>query len=162
MRAAIVLALAAFATSGCDRFGSGQGGSEAGNATAEAEPPAGNVAGSIADAGIISSRSLAGLANGESGSIKNPGAVQASSTGSVAPDALLGRWSEGNCKEDIEIFADGTFRSYTGGGGTWRLDGDTLTLTGAAGSFRLRLQSVEADRIVTINQDGAMATSTRC
>ena len=163
--AAMLLALA-----GCDRLGlgGGAGGEETvsgaiangGAAAPAAAGPSNQVA---ADAGVTTSRSFAGL-GGNSGGGKDPAAAAPAATpASVRPELLVGRWTDdGDCKRDVEFRADGSFRSHNGGEGRWALAGDLLTLTGAAGSFRLRLQSVSPEAMVTVNDQGTIGRSTRC
>jgi len=149
---------------GCDALSFGASGNEA---AANAEPVnvsqatrAASAAPAPSDAGVTRSRSLEGLA-GAGG--KDPAAVQTGATGSIAPDWLVGRWTDnGDCKQVIEILADGSFISSSGGVGTWRVEDEALILSGAGGTFRLRLQSVLPGRIVTVAENGAVGQSTRC
>ena len=168
MRQATILAAAALlALAGCDRLGLGSGGEATvsgniDNGTSVPAVPAAPAA-SPADAGVTTSRSFAGF-NGNSGGGKDPAAaVPAGAPGGARPELLVGRWSDdGDCKRDVEFRRDGTFRSYTGGEGTWALAGDVLTMTGGAGTFRLRLQSVAPDAMVTVNEQGTVGRSARC
>ena len=76
---------------------------------------------------------------------------------------LVGRWGDnGDCTKDLILNADGTFRSYTGGGGTWTLQGDLLTMTGDAGAFQVRVAMAGADTLMVGQPDGSFGISQRC
>ena len=76
---------------------------------------------------------------------------------------IVGRWGDsGDCKKDIVFDADGTFRSYTGGSGNWSLSGDTISMTGAGGTFTLRLRQIDQATLETTSPDGAVVLSQRC
>lgn len=150
---------------GCDRLGlaGGTTGAEAaadqaGTGTNQA---AGNGARAAPDAGLTSSRSLAGLTG--AGGDKDPAAVPAGSGAVIAPQMLVGRWADDEgCKQDVTLRPDGTFASYTGGEGTWSVDGDVLSLTGAEGTFAVRVQAIEGDIMTVVNADGSIGRSRRC
>ena len=79
------------------------------------------------------------------------------------PRQLLGRWGDnGDCSKDVVFRGDGSFRSYTGGEGSWRLTGERLTMTGANGSFVLIVRLIGRDRLRIVNPDGSVGTSQRC
>ena len=166
-KAVILVAFACLGLAGCDRLGLGQGDPAAGNGSNEAaagnEAQAGNASrAAINDAGITRSRSFAGLTGG-SQSGKDPVAVPAAAQGAIDPGLLVGRWSDdGNCKATFEFLADGTFRTFEGGGGGWSLDGPTLTLTGPGESMQITLRSIDSQRLVSVNPDGTFGQSTRC
>lgn len=77
---------------------------------------------------------------------------------------LVGRWTDtGDCARYVIFRGDGTFRSYAGGEGTWRLAGDRLTLTPGRGRPSvLRATVVAQTRIAIVNPDGSRGTSERC
>ena len=164
MNRTILLILAAGALAGCDLLQGDKvevsanvaaGNAASGNASASAAP---------SSAGITSSRSLAGLTGGSSGGDggKDPGAIPAGASQGVADPRLVGRWTDtGDCKLTVELLPDGTFVSNNGGG-RWAVEGDTLVFSGNGRSYRMRLDSVEADRIVTTDQEGRAGQSTRC
>ena len=166
-KAVIVLALAWLGLAGCDRLGFGSKDPAAANNAAEADT--GNDAqaqnatqAAISDAGITRSRTFAGLTGGSQGG-KDPVAIPAAAPGAVDPALLVGRWSDdGNCKLTFEFLADGTFRTFEGGGGGWSVDGQTLRLTGSGESMQITLRSVDAQRLVSVNPDGTIGQSTRC
>lgn len=160
------------ALAGCDyvSFSAG-GGNETNAATANAAANSDNTqasaGGEPASAGLTNSRSLAGLMGGNAGGGgggKDPAAGSTpASAGGIDPQLLLGRWTDdGDCKLDIEFRPDGTFRSYTGGEGSWSLAGNVLTLSGQGGTFRLQLQALDGDTMSTINEQGTRGRSTRC
>lgn len=79
------------------------------------------------------------------------------------PAQLVGRWGDnGDCAKDIVFNADGTFRSFTGGSGTWSLDGDVMTMTGSAGAFQVRVSILNGNQLLIGNPDGAIGISQRC
>ena len=83
-------------------------------------------------------------------------------SGSADP-RFVGRWTDtGDCHDVVEMFADGTFRTRDGRIGRWEVSGDVMTFSGSGGTVRLRLDSVDADRIVSTNEEGETGTSTRC
>lgn len=162
----LLAATAMLALGGCDRIPFLQGGEVEANA-ATANAAAGNASANVApgDAGITSSRSLSGLSGdpganaGQSG--KDPNAVQAGS-GRIDP-RLIGRWTDnGDCKVAAELRPDGVFVAPNGAQGRWEVVGSDVVFRGAGGEFRLRLDAVESDRIVTTNQQGQTGGSTRC
>jgi hypothetical protein len=91
-----------------------------------------------------------------------PAQATAPSSG-VTAAALVGRWGDnGDCTKDIVFDANGTFRSYTGGSGTWSLNGDMITMSGSGGTFTLRVQSLNDHQLLIGNPDGSIGTSQRC
>ena len=81
----------------------------------------------------------------------------------ITPTKLLGRWGDnGDCSRDVIFRGDGTFRSYNGGEGSWRLAGERLTMTGENGSFVLTVRMFDRDRLRITNPDGSVGISQRC
>lgn len=79
------------------------------------------------------------------------------------PAQLVGRWGDnGDCTKDIVFSADGTFRSYTGGSGTWSLNGDVMTMSGAAGTFQVQVSILNGNQLLIGNPDGTIGISRRC
>jgi len=79
------------------------------------------------------------------------------------PAMLVGRWGDnGDCAKDIVFNADGTFTSYTGGSGRWTLNGDRMTMTGAAGTFEVRVSIANNNTLIIGNADGSYGLSQRC
>lgn len=99
-----------------------------------------------------------------------PGAKPSAATSAVAPAGaaptaavLVGRWGDnGDCAKDIVFNADGTFASYTGGVGNWSLDGEVMTMRGAGGTFQVRVEVIDANRLMIQNPDGSIGVSQRC
>ncbi len=82
---------------------------------------------------------------------------------SLTPAMLVGRWGDnGDCTKDIVLNDDGTFRSYAGGGGTWSLRGDRMTMNGANGTFEVGVSVLNQRTLVITNPDGSVGTSQRC
>lgn len=81
----------------------------------------------------------------------------------VTVQTLVGRWGDnGDCTKDIVFNADGTFRSFTGGAGAWTLNGDRVTMSGAGGTFEVRVELLDANTLMIANPDGSFGTSQRC
>jgi hypothetical protein len=79
------------------------------------------------------------------------------------PAMLVGRWGDnGDCTKDIVFSGDGTFRSYTGGSGNWSLNGDVMTMSGAAGTFQVRVSILNGNQLLIGNPDGTIGISQRC
>ena len=165
----ILTAVALLGLTGCDRLGLGLGGkpddnqsaaSNTSNASASADGKPTD--GAPADAGVTTSRSLAGLTGGDTGG-KDPVAVPASSGATVDRAALIGDWADDEaCKSLISLGPDGNFRSADGGQGTWRLNGDVLTLSGPGGNYVVRIQSIDGGLLTVVNPDGSVGRSRRC
>lgn len=141
----------------CEQLGLSQGEDPTNNVAANqasgSKDPAANGQ-QVSDAGVTSSRSL--QVGGSSGG--KPAAA-----GTIDPALLVGTWGDnGDCSKDIQMFADGSFTSYTGGRGSWSLNGDQLTIGGANGNTVLRLQSVDANNLIVVNPDGSVGRSQRC
>jgi hypothetical protein len=82
----------------------------------------------------------------------------------LTPAFLVGRWTDtGDCARYVVFRSDGTFRSYAGGEGTWRLVRDRLALTARGGSpTALRATVLSQSRIAIVNPDGSRGVSERC
>ena len=82
----------------------------------------------------------------------------------LTPAFLVGRWGDnGDCARFVIFRGDGTFRSYAGGEGTWRLIRDRLTMTPRGGGASvLRASVISQTRIAIVNPDGSRGTSQRC
>lgn len=92
-----------------------------------------------------------------------PAAAAQPAAGGVTAAALVGRWGDnGDCTKDIFFRDDGTFASYTGGTGNWALNGDIITMSGAGGTFTLRIQSLNDHQLLIGNPDGSVGISQRC
>ena len=87
------------------------------------------------------------------------GAVAAS----IRPARLLGRWGDnGDCGKFVIFRGDGTYRSYNGGEGSWRLAGERLTMSGENGTFVLIVRLIDGNRLRITNPDGSIGISQRC
>ena len=76
---------------------------------------------------------------------------------------LVGRWGDnGDCTHFLIFRGDGTFRSYTGGEGSWSLTGGRLVMTGASGSQTRLVSRIDAGRIRIVNPGGSAGVSQRC
>jgi hypothetical protein len=74
---------------------------------------------------------------------------------------LVGRWSETeDCADATEFRADGSFVLPWGDTGTWRLEGDRLTLSTNTGS--VRLSRVNQNQLNAISPGGAVHRNKRC
>lgn len=81
----------------------------------------------------------------------------------LTPAMLVGRWGDnGDCTKDIVFDPNGTFRSYTGGQGAWTLNGDVMTMSGAGGTFQVRVEIINGQQLLITNPDGSIGTSQRC
>lgn len=82
----------------------------------------------------------------------------------LTPVFLVGRWTDnGDCARYVIFRGDGTFRSHSGGEGTWRLVRDRLTLTARGGTPSILRATVLAQgRIAIVNPDGSRGVSERC
>ena len=168
MKKLTFLAVSALALAACDKI-PGFGGDQVEANGSVVGGNAATPANAVADAGVTSSRSLAGLSGAEAGGStggKDPAASDAipasSSQGDVDP-RFVGRWSDdGSCKDISELRADGAFRANNGAIGRWRVEGDELDFSGAGGVFRLHVDSIESNRIVTTNAQGQTGATIRC
>jgi hypothetical protein len=99
------------------------------------------------------------------------GAAVAAQTGSgrgaariaVNRDFLIGSWSDaGDCSATVAFVADGTFATADGDQGMWSLTGDSLTLTGAAGTRIVTIIPIDRDTMEVVGENGAHDRTTRC
>src|SRR3954452_9595889 len=59
----------------------------------------------------------------------------------LTPARAAGRWGDnGDCSKDVICRGDGTFRSYTGGEGGWRLARERLTMTAVSAATVLSVR----------------------
>ena len=130
--------------------------SQAGQANAADRPAPG-------DAGVTSSRSLAGLMGGDGGKDPATGAIPASAGGMFSRSDVIGGWADDEfCKTLITLGPDGGFTAHDGSQGRWSLDGDVLTLSGAGGNFSVRIQSIEGGIMTVVQANGSIGRSRRC
>ena len=160
-----LLLAAAGALAGCDLL---QGDKAEVSGNVAATNASGNAAAAApSSAGLTSSRSLAGLtgegAPGADAGGKDPQAIQAGASQGIIDPRFVGLWTDnGDCKQASELRADGAFLAANGAAGRWQVVGGELVFTGQGGESRLRVESVEPDRIVTTNAEGNTGPSTRC
>jgi hypothetical protein len=75
---------------------------------------------------------------------------------------LVGVWSDQeDCSVRIEFTSDGRFVNQDGSHGTWRMEGDSLTLTGTR-SITVRVVPRSRTEITVVNEDGSLGYSRRC
>lgn len=75
---------------------------------------------------------------------------------------LVGAWGDnGDCSAPITFNADGTY-SINGAPGTWTLEGDIITMSGAGGAFQLRAEALNDHQILIGNPNGSIGLSQRC
>lgn len=81
----------------------------------------------------------------------------------VDRDFLIGSWTDGgDCSVTVAFVRDGTFATAEGESGTWSLSGDTLTLTGAAGTRVVTIIPIDRDTMEVVGENGAHDRTTRC
>lgn len=82
----------------------------------------------------------------------------------LTPTFLVGRWGDnGDCARFVIFRGDGTYRSHSGGEGTWRLVRDSLTMTPRGGRASvLRASVVSQTHLRIVNPDGTRGESQRC
>lgn len=81
----------------------------------------------------------------------------------ITPQFLLGRWGDnGDCTKDIVFNPDGSYTAYPGGSGRWQINGDSISMSGAGGTFSLQMQLIDQDHLRLRNPDGSIGTSQRC
>lgn len=82
----------------------------------------------------------------------------------LTPALLVGRWGDnGDCARFVIFRGDGTFRSFSGGEGIWRLARDRLTMTPSGGRASvLRVTILAQTRLQIVNPDGTRGVSQRC
>jgi hypothetical protein len=81
----------------------------------------------------------------------------------VDRDFMVGFWSDReDCGDLVEFLPGGAFvRVGDGDGGSWRLEGDMLTLTAGAEAVA-RIVPRSRDEITVVNEDGSLGYSRRC
>ncbi len=93
-----------------------------------------------------------------------PGADAAVQTTPILDRAfLVGRWGDnGDCSKDVTLNADGSFTSYTGGGGEWSLNGSTMRMVGKAETLAVEVDVIDQNTLRITNPNGSVGTSQRC
>ena len=81
----------------------------------------------------------------------------------ITAEFLVGRWGDnGDCTKFVIIRSDGTFLSYTGGEGSWRLTGDRLVFSGANGDHVMQVRREGNGTLIITNPDRSIGRSQRC
>jgi len=81
----------------------------------------------------------------------------------VTAEFLVGSWGDnGDCNSTITYNADGAFRMADGSTGTWTLEGDRLTMSGANGDFGVRVAKGNDHQLLIGQPDGGFGISQRC
>jgi hypothetical protein len=111
-----------------------------------------------AAAALIAFAALAGpAAPAQTGAA--PGAARIA----VNRDFLIGSWADGgDCSATVAFVGDGTFATAEGDQGVWSLSGDTLTLTGAAGTRVVTIIPIDRDTMEVVGENGTHDRTTRC
>jgi hypothetical protein len=110
-----------------------------------------------------SAAAFAALAFAASGHAHRASPRTAAAPAALTPARLLGRWGDnGDCAKYVIFRGDGTYRSYNGGEGSWRLAGDRLTMTGGHGTFVLTARLIEGNRLLIANPGVSVGISQRC
>lgn len=146
--ATLAAAAAMLALTACDRLGIGGGSA---NVSANASTNSAGASNGTPPAAGEGSKDLAA------------GATPASSGGVTLDRAyVVGRWTDnGDCSLAAEFAADGRFFANNGTGGLWNLQGDQLTMTGAA-TLTLQIVPIDQNTMNVVNPDGSLGRSTRC
>jgi hypothetical protein len=120
-----------------------------------------------AAAALIAFATLAGPAaaaqTGTGPAAAQTGTGPAAARIAVNRDFLIGSWSDaGDCSVTVAFVADGTFATPDGDQGVWSLSGDSLTLTGAAGTRIVTIIPIDRDTMEVVGENGSHDRSTRC
>ncbi|MGE0046591.1 MAG: hypothetical protein AB7J28_10980 [Hyphomonadaceae bacterium] len=76
---------------------------------------------------------------------------------------LLGSWGDnGDCTRAVTFADDGSYRMFDGAEGRWSVAGDRITMEGPAGSYEIRVTSLNATQLLIGNPDGSIGLSQRC
>jgi len=80
----------------------------------------------------------------------------------VDAEFIVDVWSDNQeCTQRIEFRRDGQFINQDGSRGTWRMNGDRLTLTGTS-SITVRIVPRNRQEITVVNPDNSLGYSHRC
>lgn len=110
---------------------------------------------------LLAAALLAAPASAQPASGNDPRLVPAPGI-KVDSEFIRGLWSDKeDCRERIDFRADGQFVNDDGSHGTWRIDGDNLTLTGTS-SVTVRIVPQSRDEITVVNPDSTLGWSRRC
>lgn len=95
--------------------------------------------------------------------VADPHAPPAQSGEAVTTAFLAGAWGDnGDCNSTITFNADGSFRMQDGSTGTWTLEGDRVTMSGANGDFGVNVAKGNENQLLIGRPDGSFGISQRC
>lgn len=95
--------------------------------------------------------------------VADPHAPPAQSGEPVTAAFLAGAWGDnGDCTSTITFNADGSFRMQDGSTGTWTLEGDRVTMSGANGDFGVNVAKGNENQLLIGQPDGSFGISQRC
>lgn len=78
-------------------------------------------------------------------------------------EQLVGRWGDnGDCNFATVLNADGSYTMPDGSAGRWTLEGDRMTMTGAAGAFTVQVSILNDHQLLIGNPNGSIGLSQRC
>jgi hypothetical protein len=93
----------------------------------------------------------------------DPHAMPVPSADPVTAEFLIGTWGDnGDCNSAVTFNADGTLRMQDGAPGTWTLEGDRLTMSGANGAFAVDITKGNDNQLFVGQPDGGFGISQRC
>lgn len=93
----------------------------------------------------------------------DPHAPPVPSDEAVTAEFLVGTWGDnGDCNSAVTLNADGTLRMQDGAPGTWTLNGDRLTMSGANGDFAVNVAKGNDHQLFIGQPDGSFGISQRC
>jgi hypothetical protein len=102
---------------------------------------------------------------GPAGAAQNAGPGPGAGAARIAVDRdfLIGSWTDGgDCSVTVAFVGDGTFATAEGDQGVWSLSGDSLTLTGAAGTRVVTIIPIDRNTMEVVGENGAHDRTTRC
>lgn len=93
----------------------------------------------------------------------DPNAPPTPSADPVTAAFLIGAWGDnGDCNSAVTFNADGTLHMQDGSPGTWTLQGDRRTMSGANGDFAVNIAKGNDNQLFVGQPDGGFAISQRC
>lgn len=93
----------------------------------------------------------------------DPHAPVVPSADPVTAEFLIGTWGDnGDCNSAVTFNTDRTLRMQDGSPGTWTLEGDRLTMSGAGGDFTVSIAKGNDHQLLIGQPDGSFGISQRC